>query len=290
MKADKIITKINSGEYFGSDFASMQGSNKTGNELLAGVNKNVSSITANDALNLFRIATQNKNPGTAREVGFSETAEALLKSYVDSLSPQDRKNFEAEIRKQQGGFTHPGKHVVNMFSDRNLLKKLTGLSTLNENLLDYNRLVTEAQRVRGEKSDTETGQVNTFTASQMGTNVTEQGENTGYGTAIGSNTTFSDFIDADGDGVDDRYQAGPGQPYNGPSLDPNETTTESTTDAPTTDVASAQAANPNSFGNVVLQGVYNMVPVKDKWTGEIRYIQQPVTSYTGTRNFGGIYR
>ncbi len=277
-QADEIIARINAGEYFGSDFANMQGTTQSGNEILAGNNKSTKDISKQDALNLFRIATQNKNAGTAREAGFSTTAEALLKSYVDTLSPADREAFKEEARKiQDAKFTDPRNNMMNMYRDPALLKRLTGLSSLNTNQLDYDQFVNEAQRVRDSRSDNNTGQVNTFTSSQMGTDTTEQGETSGYGTLIGSDTATADFIDTDGDGVDDRYQSGPNQPYEGPDLDPNKT------DVPTTDVTTAQQANPNSFGGVALQGVYNLIPVKDRFTGKIRYIRQPVSS------FGGIY-
>jgi|11_taG_2_1085331.scaffolds.fasta_scaffold03531_2 hypothetical protein len=279
-EADKIIAKINAGEYFGSDFANMQGTTQTGNEILAGNNKSVSDISAKDALNLFRIATQNKNAGTAREAGFSSTAEALLKSYVESLSPSDKAAFQAEAQKiKDTKFTDPRANVLNMFKDPLLLRRLTGLSTLNENQLAYDQFVNEAQRVRDSRSDNNTGQVNTFTSSQMGTDTTEQGETSGYGTLIGSDTATGDFIDSDGDGVDDRYQSGPNQPYEGPDRDPNKTTT------PDPDVTT----NPSSFGNTALSGVYDMIPVKNRFTGKIEYIRRPVRSNTGTRNFGSIY-
>ena len=116
----------------------------------------------------------------------------------------------------------------------------------------------------------------------MGTDTTEQGETSGYGTLIGSDTATGDFIDSDGDGVDDRYQSGPNQPYEGPDRDPNKTTT------PDPDVTTG-ATNPSSFGNTALSGVYDMIPVKNRFTGKIEYIRRPVRSNTGTRNFGSIY-
>ena len=278
-QADEIIARINAGEYFGSDFANMQGTTQSGNQILAGNNKSTKDISKQDALNLFRIATQNKNAGTAREAGFSTTAEALLKSYVDTLSPADRAAFQEEARKiQDAKFTDPRNNMMNMYRDPALLKRLTGLSSLNTNQLDYDQFVNEAQRVRDSRSDNNTGQVNTFTSSQMGTdNVAETTTAPNYGSSIDNPHSTKDFIDSDGDGVDDRYQKGPGQPYMGPDLDPNKT------DVPTTDVTTAQQANPNSFGGVALQGVYNLIPVKDRFTGKIRYIRQPVSS------FGGIY-
>ena len=278
-QADEIIARINAGEYFGSDFANMQGTTQSGNEILAANNKSVADINQKDALALFRIATQNKNAGTAREAGFSTTAEALLKSYVDTLSPADRAAFQEEARKiQDAKFTDPRNNMMNMYRDPALLKRLTGLSSLNTNQLDYDQFVNEAQRVRDSRSDNNTGQVNTFTSSQMGTdNVAETTTAPNYGSSIDNPHSTKDFIDSDGDGVDDRYQKGPGQPYMGPDLDPNKT------DVPTTDVTTAQQANPNSFGGVALQGVYNLIPVKDRFTGKIRYIRQPVSS------FGGIY-
>jgi hypothetical protein len=281
-EADKIIARINAGEYFGSDFANMQGTTQSGNEILAANNKSIADINQKDALALFTIATQNKNAGTAREAGFSATAEALLKSYVDSLSPADKAAFQEEAKKLQGNFRDPRNELVNLYTQPALLRRLTGLSTLNENQLDYDRFVSEAQRVRDSRSDNNTGQVNTFTSSQMGTDTTDQGETSGYGTLIGSDTATGDFIDSDGDGVDDRYQSGPNQPYNGPDLDPNKTTT------PDPDVTTANA-NPSSFGNTALSGVYDMIPVKNRFTGKIEYIRRPVTSNTGTRNFGSIY-
>ncbi len=281
-QADEIIARINAGEYFGSDFANMQGTTQSGNEILAANNKSVADINQKDALALFTIATQNKNAGTAREAGFSATAEALLKSYVDSLSPADKAAFKEEAKKLQGNFRDPRNELVNMYTQPALLRRLTGLSTLNENQLDYDRFVSESQRVRDSRSDNNTGQVNTFTSSQMGTDTTDQGETSGYGTLIGSDTATADFVDTDGDGVDDRYQSGPNQPYNGPDLDPNKTTT------PDPDVTTANA-NPSSFGNTALSGVYDMIPVKNRFTGKIEYIRRPVTSNTGTRNFGSIY-
>ncbi|MDC0624158.1 hypothetical protein OAP76_00685 [Alphaproteobacteria bacterium] len=281
-QADEIIARINAGEYFGSDFANMQGTTQSGNEILAANNKSVADINQKDALALFTIATQNKNAGTAREAGFSATAEALLKSYVDSLSPADKAAFKEEAKKLQGNFRDPRNELVNMYTQPALLRRLTGLSTLNENQLDYDRFVSESQRVRDSRSDNNTGQVNTFTSSQMGTDTTDQGETSGYGTLIGSDTATGDFIDNDGDGVDDRYQSGPNQPYEGPDLDPNKTTT------PDPDVTTANA-NPSSFGNTALSGVYDMIPVKNRFTGKIEYIRRPVTSNTGTRNFGSIY-
>jgi hypothetical protein len=281
-EADKIIARIQAGEYFGSDFANMQGTTKSGNEILAANNKSVADINQKDALALFTIATQNKNASTAREAGFSATAEALLKSYVDSLSPADRAAFQEEAKKLQGNFKDPRNELVNLYTQPALLRRLTGLSTLNENQLDYDRFVSEAQRVRDSRSDNNTGQVNTFTSSQMGTDTTEQGETSGYGTLIGSDTAIGDFVDTDGDGVDDRYQSGPNQPYEGPDRDPNKTTT------PDPDVTTG-ATNPNSFGNTALSGVYDMIPVKNRFTGKIEYIRRPVRSNTGTRNFGSIY-
>jgi hypothetical protein len=281
-EADKIIARIQAGEYFGSDFANMQGTTKSGNEILAANNKSVADINQKDALALFTIATQNKNASTAREAGFSATAEALLKSYVDSLSPADRAAFQEEAKKLQGNFKDPRNELVNLYTQPALLRRLTGLSTLNENQLDYDRFVSEAQRVRDSRSDNNTGQVNTFTSSQMGTDTTEQGETSGYGTLIGSDTATADFVDTDGDGVDDRYQSGPNQPYEGPDRDPNKTTT------PDPDVTTG-ATNPNSFGNTALSGVYDMIPVKNRFTGKIEYIRRPVRSNTGTRNFGSIY-
>jgi len=284
-EADKIIAKINAGEYFGSDFANMQGTTQTGNEILAGNNKSITDISEQDALNLFRIATQNKNASTAREAGFSATAEALLKSYVETLSPADKAAFQAEAKKiKDAKFTDPRDNVLNIYRDPALLKRLTGLSSLNENQLDYDQFINEAQRVRDSKSDNTTGQVNTFTSSQMGTDTTEQGENAGYGSAIGSTETLTGFVDTDGDGVDDRYQSGPNQPYEGPDRDPNQTTT------PDPDVTTGATPNPNSFGNTALSGVYNLIPVKNRFTGQIEYIQAPVRNVTsGTRNFGSIY-
>jgi len=278
-QADKIIAKINAGEYFGSDFSNMQGYSGTGNDLLAANNKSVSDINQKDALALFKIAIQNQNAGTAREAGFKTTAEALLKSYVETLSPADKAAFAEEAKKiQDAKFADPRKELINMYTQPALLRRLTGLSTLNENQLDYDRLVNEAQRVKGDKQDSNTGQVNTLTSSQMGTDNVEGTTTTaGYGSSIDNPHTTKDFVDADGDGVDDRYQKGPGQPYEGPDLDPNKT------DVPVTDTTTAQQANPNSFGSVALQGVYNLIPVKDRFTGKIRYIRQPVSS------FGGIY-
>jgi len=282
-EADKIIARIQAGEYFGSDFANMQGTTKSGNEILAANNKSVADINQKDALALFTIATQNKNASTAREAGFSATAEALLKSYVDSLSPADRAAFQEEAKKLQGNFKDPRNELVNLYTQPALLRRLTGLSTLNENQLDYDRFVSEAQRVRDSRSDNNTGQVNTFTSSQMGTdNVAETNTTAGYGSSIDNPHTTKDFIDSDGDGIDDRYQKGPNQPYEGPDRDPNKTTT------PDPDVTTG-ATNPNSFGNTALSGVYDMIPVKNRFTGKIEYIRRPVRSNTGTRNFGSIY-
>ena len=283
-QADEIIAKIQAGEYFGSDFANMQGTTKSGNEILAANNKSVADINQKDALALFTIATQNKNASTAREAGFSATAEALLKSYVDSLSPADKAAFQEEAKKLQGNFKDPRNELVNLYTQPALLRRLTGLSTLNENQLAYDRFVSEAQRVRDSRSDNNTGQVNTFTSSQMGTDTTEQGETSGYGTLIGSDTATGDFVDTDGDGVDDRYQSGPNQPYEGPDRDPNKTTT------PDPDVTTGATPNPNSFGNTALSGVYNLIPVKNRFTGQIEYIQAPVRNVTaGRRNFGSIF-
>lgn len=285
IEADKIIAKIKAGEYFGSDFAAMQGTNKTGNELLAANNKSVADISEKDALALFKIAIQNTDPGTAREAGFSQTAEALLKSYVDSLSPADRAAFQEEARKiQDRNFNDPREELINIYTQPALLKKLTGLSTLNENQLAYDRLINEARRDRDSRSDTQTGQVTGTTSTQMGTDTTEQGENTGYGTLIGSENTTGDFVDTDGDGIDDRFQKGPNQPYEGPPRDPNKTTT------PDPDVTTGATPNPNSFGNTALSGVYNLIPVKNRFTGQIEYIQAPVRNVTaGRRNFGSIF-
>lgn len=282
-KADEIIAKLSAGEYFGSDFASMQGTNKTGNELLAANNKSVSDISEKDALALFKIATQNKGASTAREAGFSQTAEALLKSYVETLSPEQKSAFEAEVRKiADQNFNDPRNELINIYTQPALLRRLTGLSTLNENQLAYDRLVNEARQDRESRRDTQTGQVNAATSTQMGTDTTEQGEASGYGTLIGSDTATSDFIDTDGDGIDDRYQKGPNQPYEGPPRDPN---TKGETDATNPNVTT----NPNSFGNTALSGVFNLIPVKNRFTGKIEYIQAPVRNVnTGGRNFGSI--
>mgnify|MGYP003133988893 FL=1 len=284
-EADKIIAKIRAGEYFGSDFASMQGSDATGNELLAGVNKDVTAISEEDAIDLFRIATQNKNATTAREVGFSDTAEKLLKAYVDSLPADQKAAFSQKVREAASKkFQDPRTQLLDaVYRDRNLLKRLTGLSTLNENLLDYDRLVNEAQRYRDQKSDNTTGQVTTDTSTNVGTDTTEQGENTGYGTAIGSNETLQGFIDQDGDGIDDRLQAGPGQPYEGPPRGESNvgagTGTAGTTAGTTALPEGVSYVNPSGFGNTALSGVYNMIPVRDRFTGQIRYIRQPVQGF-----------
>jgi len=286
-EADKIIAKIRAGEYFGSDFASMQGSNATGNELLAGVNKDVTEISEQDAIDLFRIATQNKNATTAREVGFSDTAEKLLKAYVDSLPADQKAAFSQKVREAASKkFQDPRTQLLDaVYRDRNLLKKLTGLSTLNENLLDYDRLVNEAQRYRDQKSDRQTGQITTDTSTNVGTDTTEQGQNTGYGTAIGSTETLQGFIDQDGDGIDDRLQAGPGQPYQGPPRGESNvdtgagSTTAATTTAGTALPSGVSYVSPSGFGNTALSGVYNMIPVRDRFTGQIRYIRQPVQGF-----------
>jgi len=285
MQIDKVIEKIRAGEYFGSDFAAMQGSDKTGNELLAGNNKDVSDISEENALDLFRIATQNKNATTAREVGFSDTAEKLLKAYVDSLPANEKAEFAAKVREQAGKKIQDPRNMLidGLFADRNLLKRLTGLSSLNQNQLEYMRAVEEAKRYRDQKSDNTTGQITTDTSTNVGTDTTEQGENTGYGTAIGSNETLQGFIDQDGDGIDDRLQAGPGQPYEGPPRGESNvgtgTGTAGTTAGTTALPEGVSYVNPSGFGNTALSGVYNMIPVRDRFTGQIRYIRQPVQGF-----------
>tara|TARA_Y100001938_G_scaffold43028_1_gene59440 strand:- start:1603 stop:3081 length:1479 start_codon:yes stop_codon:yes gene_type:complete len=281
MQVDKVIEKIRAGEYFGSDFAAMQGSDKTGNELLAGNNKDVSDITEDNALDLFRIATQNKNATTAREVGFSDTAEKLLKAYVDSLPANEKTAFAQKVREQAAKkFQDPRNQLLDaVFRDRNLLKNLTGLSTLNQNQLELMRAVESAQQYRDQKSDNTTGQVTTDTSTNVGTDTTEQGENTGYGTAIGSNETLQGFIDQDGDGIDDRLQAGPGQPYQGPPRGESNVGTGTGTAGTTALPEGVSYVNPSGFGNTALSGVYNMIPVRDRFTGQIRYIRQPVQGF-----------
>ena len=285
MQIDKVIEKIRAGKYFGSDFAAMQGSDKTGNELLAGNNKDVSDISEENALDLFRIATQNKNATTAREVGFSDTAEKLLKAYVDSLPANEKAEFAAKVREQASKKIQDPRTLLidGVFADRNLLKRLTGLSSLNQNQLEYMRAVEEARRYRDQKSDNKTGQITTDTSTNVGTDTTEQGENTGYGTAIGSNETLQGFIDQDGDGIDDRLQAGPGQPYQGPPRGESNvgtgTGTAGTTAGTTALPEGVSYVNPSGFGNTALSGVYNMIPVRDRFTGQIRYIRQPVQGF-----------
>ena len=285
MQVDKVIEKMRAGEYFGSDFAAMQGSDKTGNELLAGNNKDVSDITEDNALDLFRIATQNKNATTAREDGFSDTAEKLLKAYVDSLPANEKAAFAEKVREQAAkNFQDPRNQLIDaVYKDRNLLKNLTGLSTLNQNQLELMRAVESAQQYRDQKSDNRTGQITTDTSTNVGTDTTEQGQNTGYGTAIGSTETLQGFIDQDGDGIDDRLQAGPGQPYEGPPRGESNvgtgTGTAGTTAGTTALPEGVSYVNPSGFGNTALSGVYNMIPVRDRFTGQIRYIRQPVQGF-----------